>query len=264
MIEVLLFVCAASGLLLGSAALVLAALALRAARRYVNLAESRMELLRQGQARLIALSADGRQASRDGATFERELEELREARRKIPVSAAARSSETHQGSRGPGGRTRGDGASPVGFPDTSKSSRPSAASKRASAGSPGETKPRLGMRHPHPDDGADLELRAPSGPERAQSGAQVEMFRKHYDKYLENYRGYVELAERLHETRDDEMAPGSSEQRDRAERLRRVEDGIARTTARLDILEGLNPDLAADDRVSRRASIAQRYAELAR
>jgi hypothetical protein len=24
------------------------------------------------------------------------------------------------------------------------------------------------------------------------------MFRKHYDKYLENYQGYVELAERLY------------------------------------------------------------------
>jgi hypothetical protein len=44
--------------------------------------------------------------------------------------------------------------------------------------------------------------------------------------------------------------------------LRRVTDGIQRTTARLDILEEYNPELATDDRISRRAAIARNQREL--
>jgi hypothetical protein len=48
--------------------------------------------------------------------------------------------------------------------------------------------------------GGDLRRRRPP----------VKMFRKHYDKYLENYQGYVELAERLYRARDNgEVPPGS-------------------------------------------------------
>ena len=43
-----------------------------------------------------------------------------------------------------------------------------------------------------------------------------------------------------------------------------LNDGIQRTTARLDILEEHNPELATEDRVSRRAGLAQRYLELER
>ena len=39
-------------------------------------------------------------------------------------------------------------------------------------------------------------------------------------------------------------------------------DGIQRTTARLDILESYNPELATDDRISRRAAIARDQREL--
>jgi hypothetical protein len=90
-------------------------------------------------------------------------------------------------------------------------------------------------------------------------------FRKHYDKYLENYQGYVELAERLHRIRHSgELTPGSSEEREWEKRLRRVTEGIERTTARLDILEEHNPELATDDRVSYRASVARRHSKLGR
>ena len=89
------------------------------------------------------------------------------------------------------------------------------------------------------------------------------MFRKHYDKYLENYQGYVELAERLHRMRDNgEVTPGSREEGDWEKRLRRVNEGIERTTARLDILEEHNPELATDDRISHRTSLARRHSEL--
>ncbi len=261
MIEVLLLVCAASVFAFGSVTLVVATFALRAARRYVKLAEERMELLRQGQACLLSLPVDGHRIAREGAALERQLKELREARRRIPLPAAAGTSEAHRRSRGLERRGREDRVTPpTGFPETS------AVRKKplADGGPPREGRPPLGVRHPHPDDGADLSARAPSsGPARARSGASVDMFRKHYDKYLENYQGYVELAERLYRSRDAAgTKPGSSEERDREERLRRLNDGMARTIGRLDILEEFNPELAADDRVSRRALVARRHTEL--
>jgi hypothetical protein len=91
------------------------------------------------------------------------------------------------------------------------------------------------------------------------------MFRRHYDKYLENYEGYVKLAARLQQMRDAaRVVPGSQAEREWEGRLRRVTDGIQRTTARLDILEEYNPELATDDRISRRAGIARSHRELER
>lgn len=129
---------------------------------------------------------------------------------------------------------------------------------------PKDKKPRLGVWHPHPDD--DVSRReASAGQARAQSDAPVNMFRKHYDKYLENYQGYVELAERFYRMRNSgQVTPGSLEEREWEERLRRVNDGIERTTARLDLLEEYNPELATDDRISYRAGLAQRHSELLR
>lgn len=128
------------------------------------------------------------------------------------------------------------------------------------ASKPAEERPRRAVWHPHPDDGATP---APADQSGAQDGTRGKMFRKHYDKYLENYQGYVELAERLYRMRDEgEVPPGSSEEREWEKRLHRVTKGIQRTTVRLDILEEHNPELATDDRVSRRASIARKYSEL--
>ena len=97
------------------------------------------------------------------------------------------------------------------------------------------------------------------------SAAPVEMFRRHYDKYLENYEGYVKLAERIYQMRNNaESVHGPLAEREWEERLHRVNDGIKRTTARLDILEEYNPELATDDRISRRASIASHHSQLER
>jgi hypothetical protein len=124
---------------------------------------------------------------------------------------------------------------------------------------PGDKKSPLAVWHPHPDDDVS------PGQARTSSAAPVEMFRRHYDKYLENYEGYVKLAERIYRVRDTaEMPPGSLAERGWEERLRRVNDGIDRTTARLDLLEEYNAELATDDRISRRASIARSHAELER
>jgi hypothetical protein len=91
------------------------------------------------------------------------------------------------------------------------------------------------------------------------------MFRKYYDRYLENYQGYVELAEGLYRARENgEVPTGSVEEREWREKLRRAKDGVARTTSRLDILEEHNPELASDKRISQRAGVARRHTELER
>lgn len=128
---------------------------------------------------------------------------------------------------------------------------------------PKGARPQLGVWMPHPDDGGDR-VRASARREDASSDAPGKMFRKHYDKYLENYQGYVELAEKLYRARDNGEVPPGLEEREWEKRLRRVNEGIERTTARLDILEEHNPQLATDDRVSRRASLAQRHSKLER
>ena len=120
------------------------------------------------------------------------------------------------------------------------------------------------MWHPHPDDDVSPG-KAPAGQAAESSAAPVEMFRRHYDKYLENYEGYVKLAERIYEMRDNaESAHGPLAEREWEERLRRVNDGIKRTPARLDILEEYTPELATDYRISRRAGIARHHSELER
>ena len=276
MTEVLLFIGTASLLIFGAATLFVATLALRTARRYVELAEERMERLRKGQARLLGLPTDEQQelseelererrARRDAERrvegMERELRKLLEARNAGPLPAVAGSNKDSRGAYGltkeapPNRNTRGaEKNPPTGFLETS--------TRKPSDGPPRNEKPRLAVKHPHPDDA----VAGPSSRQaRTPSAAPVEMFRKHYDKYLENYRGYVELAEHLHRTRDEGgMKSGSFEEDHWEERLRRVNDGIARTIARLDILEGQNPGLAADDLISLRARVARMHAELGR
>ena len=259
MTEVVLFVGIASLLVLGAATLVVATLALRTARKYVHLAEERMERLREGQARLLAVRTDERRMD----LLERELAQLRGSRRESALPAAAVVSKDHREAHGVAQRGEspsrnaweGGKVPPTSFLETS-------ARKKPADGPPGDGRPRVGVGHPHPDDATGS---TPASSERARSGAPVGMFLKHYEKYLENYRGYVELAEHLYRDRardDGEAKPGSFEENHREERLRRINDGIARTIGRLDILEGQNPGLAAEDLVSRRARVARRHSEL--
>jgi hypothetical protein len=144
-----------------------------------------------------------------------------------------------------------------------KSRIPETTASKPAEGTLEDKKPRLGMWHPHPDDGAVSRGRPSAGRARAQSDAPLKTDHKHYDKYLENYQGYVELADKLYQTRDNgEVPPGSRAEREWEKRMRRVNDGIERTTARLDILEEYNPELATDERISHRASIARRQSKL--
>jgi hypothetical protein len=144
-------------------------------------------------------------------------------------------------------------------PKSSTETTPAAAPAKAS---PESKRPRLGVRMPHPDDVAD---RGKAPARQPRSDVRVEMFRKYYDRYLENYQGYVELAEGLYRARENgEVPPGSVEEREWREKLRRAKDGVERTTSRLDILEEHNPQLASDKRISQRAGVARRHAELER
>jgi hypothetical protein len=151
-------------------------------------------------------------------------------------------------------------------PGTERTPPPTSSPAKRAAGPPEisskDKGSRLGVRLPHPDDGDGRGGATPGQPQTG-NDAPVEMFRKYYDRYVENYQGYVELAERLYQMRDNgEISTGSSGEREWEERLRRANDGIERTTSRLDILEEHNPELATDDRISHRASVARRHSEL--
>jgi hypothetical protein len=288
--EALLFVSVGSLLTVGTAILTIATLTLRNARRYVELAEERMEYLREEQARLLVFLLEERQSLKEELEQERERRmetqqeregrELRTRRvaerriddlkrellelRKVPRnrSAPQRSSsalleelfEDTPGTREPAREK----TLPTEETQSTGTPRP------ASPPPPEDERPRLAVWHPHPDDDVSPGT-APAGKTADPSAAPVEMFRRHYDKYLENYEGYVKLAERIYQMRDNaESAHGPLAQREWEERLRRVNDGIKRTTARLDILEEYNPELATDDRISRRASIARHHSQLQR
>jgi hypothetical protein len=324
MTEALLFVSLGSLLTIGTAILTIAALTLRNARRYVELAEQRMEYLREEQARLLVFLLEERQSLKE--ELEREREQRLDAQRRaewasregLPQRRAPLTGELEheQGQRLETRqelRMRQDiehridelkrdllerhtvrqedregereSSSPVSKvpermleyrePPGEKSlpteevqearrtpSSPEAKPPKPADSPPEDERPRLAVWHPHPDDDVSLEG-APVGRAAGSSAAPVEMFRRHYDKYLENYEGYVKLAERIYQMRDNaESAHGPLAEREWEERLRRVNDGIKRTTARLDILEEYNPELATDDRISWRASIARHHSQL--
>lgn len=201
--------------------------------------------------------------------LEKELRELREASQSEnhqPVMAGRRDASTE---------TRGSQPSPPTAPAVDARDLYGTASKPPKGAARGGEKPGRALWHPHPDDrpgerpaparaGTGTSSAAPGDAGTgARGGAPVEMFRKHYDKYLENYEGYVELAESLCRTRQaGEESCSPSGERELQDRLRRLKDGIERTTARLDVLEQYNPELATDDRISRRANVARRHSEI--
>jgi hypothetical protein len=209
-----------------------------------------------------------RDAERRVDHLERELQELREAQQESssPVleGLSGNLMETHefsgeeslatQKSQGAGGTRR---------PASSPGSRtPETTASEPVEDSPEDKELSLGAWPPHPDDNVNRG-RASEEQTHARSDAPVKMDHKHYDKYLENYQGYVELAEKLYRMRKDGEVPrGSPAELKWKKSLRRVHEGIERTTTKLDMLEERNPELATDDRVSRRASLAERQSKL--
>lgn len=280
MTETLLFLGIGSILVVGVATLVTAVLTLRSARRYVDLAEERMERLREGQDRLLLLLREERQRPKEESLPPETKQPAEEERERTihahqdgqPIRNAQRESrpapfeEPSESAPVRHALATGEMAPPE-PPETEKapSNYSNAASEpgkepRKVSTEPGKSP--LAVWHPHPDDDVTPRGTLP-GPAPRRSDAPMKMFRTLYDRYLDNYEGYVKLAERLYLSRDNDEAPaGSPAEREWEERLRRAYDGIERTVARLDILEESNPELATDDRVYQRTSIAQSHSNL--
>lgn len=289
MTEVLLFV--NIGLLvIGSVTLTIAVFVLQKARGYVDLAEERMERLREGQdlvfqflreekisrierneavAREESLVPEVRHQGEEHhpepkiEELENELQKLRQGRGDNLMEQSGPSWSGNSSEEPPqnvGLLAEEKEESEV----TQENPKSSSAAKPPGPTSPGSG-PSLAVKHAHPDDDISLRREGVKGVKQddSQGGAPVKMFREHYRRYLENYEGYVKLAERLCRMRvDGEVPPGSPAEDEWKQKLRRLNDGIQRTTTRLDILEQYNPELASDDRVSDRAEIARSYAEL--
>ena len=240
----------------GMGILIVAILFLRTARRYVDLAEERLELLRESEALLLKVARQQSHAMEESREPEPERREkvpevightlarrADEASRRLPETLDRPLPEA-PGIRGP-------------VPSAGDEEQGREKSPKASGGAtarPKDGKPLLGVRVAHPDDDVTR---------REWSSSATKFFQKCYDRYLEHYEGYVRLAGRIHQMQD-ETSPATPGRREWEEKLRRAYDSIERTTHRLDILEEHYPELATDsDRISSRISTARLHAELA-
>ena len=233
----LVYVSIGSVLATGVAILTVAVLFLRAARRYVDLAEERLELLREGEALLLKVARQQGHASEKSRAREPERSE------RIPELVG------HPLGRQASEESLGGYPGPKGQEGTPKAGAPGAASR------PKDGAPLLGAKLPHPDD-----VVTP----RVWNGSATKFFQKKYDLYLEHYESSVRLAEWLHQARGKaEEGNGTPGAREWEAKLRRAYDAIERTTQRLDVLEQHYPELATDGgRLSDRLGIARLHAGL--
>jgi len=230
----------------------IAVLFLQTARRYVDLTERRLELLREGEAFLLKV------VQRQGRALEESREREAERREWVPemvgYSLGREKNEESPGSRWPEDSDRhvretpSVEDSPAEDGEQRRESKPNEAASRL-----GDGGPLLGVQVPHPDDDV---------PRRGWNKSPARFFQKCYDRYLEHYEGYVRLAERLHGL-SDEAEAGPLARREWEDKLRRAYDAIERTTQRLDMLEEHYPELATDsDRISSRIGTARLHAGL--
>jgi len=263
-----------SGLAMGVALLVVAILFLRTARRYVDLAEERLELLREGLMRegeanllevvrqqgLVSEESRQREPERSERTPEVVGHTLRRRGGDEPSSHFAPPSEGSDlkaregtgGARGIRGWVSSGEDAVQRREGTPKAGAPSAAVSRPKDGAP-----LLGVKVPHPDDDVTP---------RGRNGSVANFFQRKYDLYLEQYERHVRLAERIHRMRDEVgERPGTPQTREWEDKLGRAYDAIERTTQRLDLLEHHYPELATDgDRLSHRLDLSRLQAELAK
>lgn len=259
----LVYVGLGSVLAIGVAILTVAVLFLRTARRYVDLAEKRLELLREGEALLLKVARQQGHVSEESR--EREPERSERIPELVGHSLGQRTGEERLGSsrppeesdrhvrEAPGirGQVLSAEAGEQRRERTMKASAPGGAASR-----PKDSAPLLGVKVPHPDDDVTP---------RVWNSSAAKFFQKCYDRYLEHYEGYVRLAERIHRMQDqDEASPGTLGKREWEDKLRRAYDAIEGITQRLDVLEQHYPELATDsNRLSARIGIARLHAELA-
>jgi hypothetical protein len=234
----------------------IAVLFLQTARRYVDLTEKRLELLREGEAFLLKV------VQRQGRALEESRE--REAQRQAWVPEMVGYPLGRQaGEEPPAGRRPEDSDRRVRETPSAddppaevrEQRREKAPQADETISRPKDNAPLLGVQVPHPDDDV---------PGRGWNKSPARFFQKCYDRYLEHYEGYVRLAERLHSSSDEAGAgPGTLTRREWEDKLRRAYDAIERTTQRLDMLEEHYPELATDsDRISSRIGTARLHASL--
>ena len=258
----LVYVGIGSVLATGVAILTVAVLFLRTARRYVDLAEERLELLREGEAFLLRMVA-----RQQGHPWEESRGREPERSERVPELVGhplgrQANEESLGGYPGPKGQDRHARQAPgtrwqappaatteCGQEGTPKAGAPGAAAR------PKDGAPLLGVKVPHPDDEVTP---------RVWNGSATKYFQKKYDLYLEHYEGSVRLAEWLHQAREEaEESHGTPGSREWETKLRRAYDAIERTTQRLDVLEQHYPELATDGgRLSDRLGIARLHAGL--
>lgn len=246
--------------LLAAAAIILsiAGFILQRVQKYVELAEERFETLHKSQERISKL-LDGRQEAsvqkiRSVETdavdteqkihqLELQIQALKESRPAIKVGQTVSSTSTL------------DAYEATAEHVTSEDAPVQEEASVAEYDEEGDSTRGFVSKRPHPDDEVKNYLRS--------STPAKKMFSEHYDRYLENYEGYVKLAQKIYEMRlNDENPEDSPERREWEQKLARANDGIKRTTARLDILEQYNPELASDQRISYRAEVAKNHSDL--
>ncbi len=258
----LVYVGIGSGLAMGVALLTVAILFLRTARRYVDLAEKRLELLRESEVLLLKV------VRQQGQDLEESRKREPERSERIPEvvghSLGQRTGEESLGNLlSPEGSDRNLRQAPSMrrqvFPGEDAEQRrertPKASAPGAAAPRPMDGAPLLGVKVPHPDDDVTP---------RGRNGSVGNFFQRKYDLYLEQYELHVRLAERIHRMRDEAQgSPRTPQTREWEDKLRRAYDAIDRTTQRLDVLEHHYPDLATDgDRLSHRFDLSRLQAEL--
>ncbi len=259
----LVYVGIGSVLAIGVAILTVAVLFLRTARRYVDLAEKRLELLREGEALLLKVARQQGHVSEE--TREREPERSERIPEVVGHPLGQRTGEEFPGNfRPPEESDRHVREAPsirgqVSSAEAGEHRRervPKASAPGGAASRPKDSAPLLGVKVPHLDDEVTP---------RVWNSSAAKFFQKKYDLYLEHYEGYVRLAGRIHQMRNEaEASPGTLETREWEEKLHRAYDAIERTTQRLDVLEQHYPELATDsNRLSARIDIARLQAGLA-
>jgi hypothetical protein len=225
---------------------------LQTARRYVDITEQRLELLREGEAFLLKI------VQRQGRALEESLQRESEQRESVPEmvgyvighqqgeesSVSPPPEDSHRRQRGARERRR---------PPEKEEAHKGQGKTGEAASRQVDDAPLLGVQVPHPDDDV---------PGRGWNKSPGRFFQKCYDRYLEHYEGYVRLAERLQATRA-EAGADPLVRRESEDKLRRAYDAIERTTQRLDVLEEHYPELATDsDRISSRIGTARLHADL--
>ena len=228
----------------------IAILFLQTARRYVDLTEKRLELLREGEAFLLKI------VQRQGRALEESQQRESEQHESVPEMVGyvvgAQQAEESTDIRPPES-PRPRGARERRRPSPNEEDHEQQEKSGEAASRQENDASLLGVQVPHPDDDA---------PGRGWNRSPAKFFQKCYDRYLEHYEGYVRLAERLHATRDD-AGTDALGRREWEDKLRRAYDAIERTTQRLDVLEQHYPELATDsDRISSRIGTARLHADL--